>query len=102
MNDKTIDYIATLGLDMLKRAVLCVLYERRLLLRSGARTPGGSPYSPLLSTRHIRERFGMRDATIVHKILSDFKLDKYVESAWVPHQGKSWQITDKGVQVIEG
>lgn len=102
MNDKTIEYIADLGLDMLKRAVLLVLYERRLLARSDARNPGGFPYSPLLSTRHIRERFGMRDATIVHKILSDFKLDKYVESSWVPHQGKSWQITDEGVQFIEG
>ena len=102
MNDKTIEYIADLGLDMLKRAVLLVLYERRLLSRSDACTPGGCPYSPLLSTRQIRERFGMRDATIVHAILTDFKLDKYVESSYVRFQGKSWQITDEGVQVIEG
>lgn len=102
MNDKTIEYIADLGLDMFKRAVLLVLYERRLLSRSDARGPGGSPYFPLLSTRQIRERLGMRNATIVHEILSDFKLDKYVESSYVPRQGKSWQITDEGVQVIEG
>ena len=100
MNDRKVEYIADRGLDMLKMAVLLVLYERHLL--AGDNGPHVSSDMPM---RHIRQRIGLEPVGVsndlVRGILNYLSEDGYVEESLRYALGR-WQITKKGVKFIEG
>ena len=91
MNDNTRNAFAAYGLEILKRAVLLVLYDardegfiRQGKIRERLRIPGVNPKAGNLNSLF----FG---------ILSYLKADGYAH-----HKvRRGWKITEKGVSVIE-
>jgi len=98
MNDQTIEYIAYLGLDMLKRSILLVLYQQHL--KAG---PNGPLASPALSLKNIREQLGLKHVGVsndlVRGVLNYLMHMKYVENSTI--FSNRWQITDSGIAFIE-
>ena len=93
------DTYASLGLEILKRATLQALYQAHLQ----ARHPLEQPY---LGLKQIRERIGLikvvnpthHSNALIRGILDYLQDDGYVEFLL----DNRWQITQKGVEVIEG
>ena len=88
MNDNARNTFAAYGLEILKRAVLLVLYEehkygeRRRLLR-----------------KEIGERLGIENNDrLIEGILWELYEDEYVDN-W---GNQRWYITPRGISVIEG
>ena len=102
MTENTRNIYASHGLEILKWAVLEVLYEGTDV------TPiKGSPYGRgrLLTAADIREQLGLPhpqyapNATnaLIHGILGYLKDNGYAEH----YVGQGWQITNEGVSLIE-
>ena len=95
MNDNTRNEFASFGLEILKRSALLVLYERHVK----------SPYyRPYLPAKQVGEELGIRQGVelnhnhLIRGILEHLEDDGYVEC--MGHN--RWQITRKGVSIIEG
>ena len=101
MNNKTRNEFASHGLEILKRAVLLVLYEGTDIVNLG------SPYGPerTLTAGAIRERLDILQPqrvcastnSLMHGILDHL----YHEGHAHHYVGLGWGITEKGVSVIE-
>lgn len=94
MNENTRNTFASYGLEILKRAVLVVLYEEQT---SGERRR--------LTRLQISERFGIKkpygadinNVSLIEGILRHLHEDRVVEC----NAGNRWQITEKGIALIE-
>ena len=94
MNENTRDAFASYGLEILKKAVLLVLYEEHL----GERRR--------LTRIEISQRFGIKkpggrdsdNRPLIEGILMHLADEEGVDRNAV----NRWQITEKGVSVIEG
>ena len=94
MNENTRNTFASYGLEILKRAVLLVLYEEQT---SGERRR--------LTRLQISERFGIKkpggkdidNVSLIEGILLHLREDRVVES----NAGNRWRITEKGIALIE-
>ena len=92
------DTYASLGLEILKRATLQVLYQAHLQ----ARHPLAQPY---LGLNQVRERIGLikvvdpthHSNALIRGILDYLRDDRYVEFLL----DNRWQITEAGIAVIE-
>ena len=91
--ENTRNTYASYGLEILKRAVLEVLYQQQ------KDTEELRAQSSLRPT-DIRERLDLpRRGTLIHEILMHLKADGHVE--WLGSNGR-WDITENGIKVIEG
>ena len=101
MNENTRNAFASDGLEILKRSVLLVLYERTEIAYEG------SPYAQgrVLTAGAIRERLGiLRPRVISSSVNALFHgvLDHLQHHGLAHHYcGQGWAITEKGVSVIE-
>ena len=94
MNENTRDAFAAYGLEILKKAVLLVLYEEHLAERRR------------LTRIEISQRFGIKkpggrdidNRPLIEGILMHLADEEVVDRNAV----NRWQITEKGVSVIEG
>ena len=93
MNDKTRNEFASLGLEILKRSALLVLYELHVC----------SPDKPYLRLTNVREQLDLpmlgKHNSLTHGILMHLADEGYAE--WIGSGGQ-WQITPEGVSIIEG
>ncbi|MDE0084329.1 MAG: hypothetical protein OXU23_01350 [Candidatus Poribacteria bacterium] len=95
MNGNTRNTFASYGLEILKQAVLIVLYEEQT---------SGDPQN--LTRLQISERFGIKkpggkdidNVSLIEGILYHLREDRVVESNAV----NRWWITEKGISLIEG
>ena len=91
------DTFASLGLDILKRSTLQVLYEQHK-----AQTNGLS-YRKDLSQEHIRLKLSIPKAyssnKLVRGILDLLYLDGYVDGH--SYRTGCWEITQEGISLIE-
>ena len=94
MNDKSIEYIADLGLDMLKRAVLLFLYEAYLQASEHSTIP------PYLDLKKVSEGLDMpQHSGLILSILRHLEKDEeYVKNG----RKGAWEITEAGIAVIKG
>ena len=93
MNDNTRNDFASYGLEILKYAVLDVLYE--------ARYEGPIQLTAIreqLDIPKVDENSDARDSSLIYGILTHLQDDGYV--AYYRRPG--WKITDEGVKSIEG
>ena len=97
MNDNTPNEFASYGLEILKRSVLLVLYEQHTF---------GPPHRRFMTLKEVGERLDIRPIGrytnmngLTHGILLHLLDDRDAE--WLGKAGR-WQITKKGVSVIEG
>ena len=91
--ENTRNTYATYALEILKRAVLEVLYQEQ---KNAEKKWGQSSLRPT----DIRERLDLpRRGTLIHEILMHIKADGHVE--WLGTNGR-WNITENGIKVIEG
>ena len=101
MNENTRNAFASHGLEILKRAVLLVLYEGTDIVYEG------SPYlqGNVLTAGAIRQRLGILRPRVIsgninaliQGVLDHLQHDGHANH--YPRQG--WAITEKGVSVIE-
>ena len=90
--ENTRNTYAAYGLEILKRAVLEVLYQQQ---KDAEELHGQSSLRPT----DIRERLDLpRRGTLIHEILMHIKADGHVE--WLGSNGR-WDITENGIKVIE-
>ena len=95
MNKYTRNTFADMGLEILKRAVLLVLYDTT------------SPSEGVIQQDQVRKRLGIkkidysvdpgRHNALIFGILMHLKDDGYAYH----HSGYGWQITEEGVLLIE-
>ena len=95
MNKYTRNAFADMGLEMLKRAVLLVLYDTT------------SPFEGLIKQDEVRKRLGIkkidysvdpgRHNALIFGILMHLKDDGYAYH----NSGYGWRITEEGVLLIE-
>ena len=105
MNENTRNEFASYGLEILKRAVLLVLYEQYV---------SGPSHKRFLTIKEIGEQLDIRPLQrdtnrprgkyvhmngLTHGILAHLLDHKQVK--WLKEKGR-WQITEAGVSVIEG
>ena len=93
MTENTRDTYAFHGLEILKRAVLEVLYQQQ---KDAEKLRVQSSLRPT----DIRERLDLpRRSTLIHEILMHIKADGHAE--WLGSNGR-WDITENGISLIEG
>lgn len=93
--DRILNDFASYGLEILKHSVLLVLYEAK-------------HKDELLQAQEIRRRLGIPQAkdermghtSLVFGVLSYLKDEEKVAQFW--SGSYTWQITEKGLSVIEG
>ena len=96
MNTKTRNEFATMGLEILKRSVLLVLYDAR------------DERIPYLQPKEIGERLGIpptrweRDGhnALILSILNHLDEEDLVEKTWIGVY--KWGISEEKIKVIEG
>lgn len=95
MNDKTRNDFAAYGLEILKRAVLRVLYDAKQV----------SPYGKILTAGEIRQRLDLpynQSPSGNVNALTQGGLDDLKHDGHASHDvGYGWSITDEGVSLIE-
>ena len=93
MTENTRNTYAAYGLEILKRAVLEVLYQQQ---KDAEELPGQF----FLQPTDIRERLDIpRHGTLIHEVLMHLAADGHAE--WLGSSGR-WDITENGISLIEG
>lgn len=101
VNTETRNGFASSGLELLKYAVLHVLYLQHLWTVDAVIDSENFP-QPYLRLRQIREELGLPHVGVnndlVKGVLNYLKEDGYVDS----YTGDLWKISEEGVEFIKG
>ena len=101
MNDNTRNAFASMGLEILKRSVLLVLYEGTDIVYER------SPYRPgrILTAGQIRQQLDIlqpqRVCTSTNALIHGILDHLYHDDHAYHYVGVGWGITEEGVSVIE-